>query len=140
MSQKKLNELLDSARQAQKRSYSPYSKFAVGAALEGDSGRIYTGCNIENSSYGLTVCAERVAVFKAVSEGETRFTRLVVYADTEAFCPPCGACRQVLVDFAPGLEVILLNATGATRRTTLAELLPEAFDRQFLDTGRKPKP
>jgi len=129
----RLNHLLQRAQEAQKRAYAPYSDFPVGAALETTSGTVYTGCNIEISSYSLTLCAERVALFKAVSEGERTFTRIVVSAATEAFCPPCGACRQALADFAPDLEVVMLNNKGETRISKLAELLPEAFGPEFLD-------
>ncbi|NIR48968.1 cytidine deaminase [candidate division KSB1 bacterium] len=125
--------MLQQARKAKTHSFSPYSNFAVGAALETKSGKIYTGCNIESSSYGLTICAERVAMFKAISEGESQFSRIAVCTDTDEFCPPCGACRQVLVDFAPNIKVLLLNSKNEVKETTIAALLPEAFNKDFLN-------
>jgi len=127
-----LNQLIAAARHAKTMSRAPYSHFHVGAALLAASGKIYEGCNIESSSYGLTCCAERVAIFKALSEGEKEFESIVVSADTEEFCSPCGACRQVLWDYARNLKVILVNAKGATRTFALQELLPEAFDDRLL--------
>lgn len=127
-----LRELIDVARHAKTRAYARYSHFHVGAALRAKSGKVYSGCNIESSSYGLTCCAERVALFKALSEGETEFEQIVVCADTAEFCSPCGACRQVLWDYARGLEITLVNAAGATRSFALRELLPEAFDERLL--------
>ncbi len=120
-------ELCQKAQDMLKMAYIPYSKFPVGAALECDDGTVYTGCNIENAAYGPSVCAERVAVFKAVSEGRRRFVRLAVAADTRDFCSPCGVCRQVLHEFAPDLEVIMVNRDGETRTVTLPELLPYSF-------------
>jgi len=119
--------LIEAARQARERAYVPYSRFAVGAAVLTESGRIYTGCNIENASYGLTNCAERTAIFKAVSEGETRFVAMAVIADTPGPVSPCGACRQVMSEFAPDLRVILTNLKGDTLVTTARDLLPGAF-------------
>ncbi|RMF58597.1 MAG: cytidine deaminase [Calditrichaeota bacterium] len=136
MKNEPLSKLARAAKAAQQQAFAPYSEFPVGAALETASGKIYTGCNIENSSYSLTICAERVAVFKAVSEGETEFKKIAIATNAEAFCPPCGACRQVLSEFAPDLSVLLLNSRGETRETSIAELLPEAFDRHFLP-GKK---
>ena len=115
------NEMLEKA-------YVPYSKFPVGAALVTKEGKIYTGCNIENASYPLTNCAERTAVFKAVSEGDKEFQTIVVTADTEGPVSPCGACRQVLVEFCdPEMPVILTNKKGDIKETTVSELLPGAF-------------
>jgi len=128
-----LSDLLNLARKAQTKALAPYSNFPVGAVLETKSGKLYTGCNIEVSSYGLTICAERVAMFKALSEGESEFTRLVVTANTRELCPPCGACRQVLLEYAPDLKLILLNSQGKTKETTIAALLPEAFNKDFLE-------
>ena len=110
----------------------PYSNFKVGAALETADGTIVTGCNIENASYGLTICAERVAMFKALSEGHRRFTRMAVVADTVAPTSPCGACRQVLWEFGQDLEIVLANLTEVTGRHQMAELLPLAFDGRLL--------
>lgn len=108
--------------------YVPYSNFPVGAALLTNDGEIFTGCNIENASYSLTNCAERTAVFKAVSEGKRNFEKLVVTAKTDTPVPPCGACRQVLVEFCePNMPVILTNNKGDTLETTVSELLPGAF-------------
>ena len=119
--------LCEAARDMLKRAYIPYSHFPVGAALECANGAVYTGCNIENAAYGPSVCAERVAVFKAVSEGRRDFVRLAVAADTVDFCAPCGVCRQVLQEFAPELEVILVNREGKTLELTLPDLLPYSF-------------
>ncbi len=99
-------------------------------------GEIYIGCNVEISSYGLSVCAERVAMFKAISEGVRDFEIMAVTALTESFCPPCGACRQVLMDFAPQLRLVLVNAAGLTKETTIGELLPEAFEPSYLEETR----
>jgi cytidine deaminase len=125
-------ELIAAAAAARERAFAPFSKFRVGAALVADDGTVFTGCNVESASYGLTCCAERVAVFKGVSEGKRRFVRVVVVADTETLTPPCGACRQVLWEFAPDAEVVLANLAGTVRRFTMRELLPEAFDARLL--------
>ena len=115
------NEMLEKA-------YVPYSKFPVGAALVTKEGKIYTGCNIENASYPLTNCAERTAIFKAVSEGDKDFQTIIVTADTEGPVSPCGACRQVLVEFCePEMPVVLTNKKGDIKETTVSELLPGAF-------------
>jgi cytidine deaminase len=124
--------LVTAARDARLRAWAPYSGFKVGAALETADGQIITGCNIENASYGLTVCAERVALFKALSDGHTRFVRIAVVADTEGPTPPCGACRQVLWEFGPDLEVILANLSAITARHPMAALLPHAFTSHLL--------
>jgi cytidine deaminase len=123
--------LTQAARDAQRRAYAPYSRFAVGAALEADDGRIFAGCNVENASYGLTMCAERVAVATAVAAGAQRFRRAVVVTDTDPPAAPCGACRQVLAEFGPDL---VIDAVGTTsrRRWTMPELLPDAFAREQL--------
>src|ERR1700729_3354775 len=104
--------LQDAALAARENAYAPYSKFRVGAALEDAGGRVHSGCNIENATYGLTLCAERVAVFKAVSEGAREFRRIAVAADTDLLTPPCGACRQILWEFCSDIEVILVNLHG----------------------------
>ena len=124
--------LLDAARAARRHAQAPYSKFLVGAALEHDDGAITAGCNIENASYGLTMCAERVALFKALSEGITRFRRVLVIADTESPTPPCGPCRQLLWEYCGDIEVILANLDGPVSRYRLAELLPLPFDSRLL--------
>jgi cytidine deaminase len=130
-----MNKLVTAAQQAKMRSLAPYSNFHVGAALETAGGKIYTGCNIESSSYGLTCCAERVAIFKALSEGERDFVRIAVAADTEEFCTPCGACRQVLWDYGQNLEIVCVNKHGAVHAVQLKNLLPEAFDDHLLKQG-----
>jgi len=127
-----MDKLVTAAQQAKSQSLALYSNFHVGAAIETAAGKIYTGCNIESSSYGLTCCAERVAIFKALSEGERDFTRLAVAAETEEFCTPCGACRQVLWDYGRNLEIICVNKNGAAYKIKLNSLLPEAFDDHFL--------
>ncbi|HFE64373.1 cytidine deaminase [candidate division KSB1 bacterium 4484_188] len=109
-----------------------YSHFNVGAGLETTDGKLYLGHNIESSSYGLTICAERVALFKALSEGERDFRRIYILANNEEFCPPCGACRQLLIDYAPNIEVILLTDSGAEKSYRISELLPEAFTEKRL--------
>lgn len=125
-------ELIEKAVAMLDMSYSPYSKFPVGAALECEDGAVYTGCNIENASYGLTICAERTAAFKAVSEGHTKFKRIVIAGRCEDYCWPCGACRQVLNEFGPDMEVICLNGKGEAAHTTLKELIPHAVDAIWL--------
>ncbi|MBQ7317910.1 MAG: cytidine deaminase [Phascolarctobacterium sp.] len=120
-------ELLEAALAARERAYAPYSKFLVGAAVRAISGRIYTGCNIENASYGLTICAERSALFSAVGAGERKFTALCVVGDTEAPISPCGACRQVMAEFKVP-KIILANLKGDVKEYTLDELLPLSFD------------
>ena len=125
-------ELITAARAARERAFAPYSKFKVGAALEADDGTIVTGCNVENSTYGLTVCAERVAVLKAVSEGYRTFCRISVVADTREPTPPCGPCRQILWEFCGDIEVILANLTEEKGRYRLKDLLPLPFDARLL--------
>jgi cytidine deaminase len=124
--------LLEAARAARLHAFAPFSGFKVGAALETAGGRVITGCNVENATYGLTICAERVAVFKAVSEGERQFTRVAVVADTNDLTPPCGACRQILWEFGGDLEVILGNLTEEKGRFRLRDLLPYPFDARLL--------
>ena len=119
-------DLIASAKMAQKAAYAPYSKFKVGAALLGKSGRIFTGCNVENASYGLACCAERNAVFKALSEGEREFLAIAIVSDSPEPTAPCGACRQVLNEFAPDISVIM-PGKKRTIKTTLKKLLPFAF-------------
>ena|ERR1051325_10893263 len=124
--------LVDAARAVRENSHAPFSKFKVGAAVQDESGRIFTGCNVENATYGLTVCAERVAIFKGVSEGARRFTRVAVVADTETLTPPCGACRQILWEFCGDVEVMLANLDGKSEALQLGALFPRAFDASFL--------
>ena len=124
--------LVTAAREARERAHATFSHFKVGAALETTDGRVFTGCNIENATYGLTICAERVAVFKAVSEGYRDFTRIAVVADTDEPTPPCGPCRQILWEFAGDIEVILANLQEEKGRYRLRDLLPLPFDGRFL--------
>ena len=125
-------DLLTAARRARENAVAPFSKFQVGAALRTADGHVVTGCNVENATYGLTVCAERVAVWKAVSEGYRAFTRIAVVADTAEPTPPCGACRQLLWEFGGDLEVVLVNLQRETARHRLADLFPHPFDAHFL--------
>lgn len=127
-----MDQLLEAALRARDHAHAPYSKFRVGAALEAEDGTVYTGCNIENASYGLTMCAERVALFKAVSEGARRFVRIAVAADTATLTPPCGPCRQLLWEFCPDAEVVLVNLQAKMETFTTRDLLPRAFDDSFL--------
>ncbi|MGX7014291.1 cytidine deaminase [Vagococcus silagei] len=122
------NRWIEIAREALQKAYVPYSEFPVGAALVASDGKVYTGCNIENASFGLTNCAERTAIFKAVSEGVTEFQHLVVIGRTKEPISPCGACRQVLVEFcSPDMPVTLCNLDGKVKETTIKELLPYSF-------------
>ena len=127
-----LDELIREAQAARERAVATFSHFKVGAALQTRSGQVITGCNIENATYGLTLCAERVAMFKALSEGHRDFVRVVVVADTETLTPPCGACRQILWEFGGDLAVVLANLAGAVLHTTMKDLLPGPFDSSFL--------
>ena len=120
------------AAEARTRAHAQYSNFKVGAALETDDGRIIGGCNIENATYGLTLCAERVALVKALSEGDAVFTRIAVVADTESPTPPCGPCRQLLWEYCGDIDIILGNLDGPTARMRLSALLPLPFDRRLL--------
>lgn len=127
-----LQELVEAARAVRERAYAPYSKFRVGAAVRTKAGKIYTGCNVESASYGLTVCAERVAIWKAVSEGEKEFAGVAVVADTEELTPPCGMCRQIIWEFCADVAVTFANLHGKTETVQMSELLPRAFDTKFL--------
>ena len=120
------------ALKVRENAHAPFSKFKVGAAIEDESGRIFTGCNVENATLGLTLCAERVAVFKAVSEGAREFTRIAVAADTDLLTPPCGACRQILWEFCGDVELTLVNLEGKTETLHLKDLFPRPFDASFL--------
>jgi len=134
LSQEQIQELVRRARETMDKAYAPYSRFRVGAALLTKSGRIFTGCNVENASYGLTNCAERTAVFKAVSEGEKEVAALALIADTDDYCVPCGACRQVMAEFGD-FPVIQANRAGEHKISNVAELLPGAFSGRVLPGG-----
>lgn len=124
--------LIEAARKARNNAHADFSHFKVGAAIETEDGTIFGGCNIENATYGLTVCAERIALFKALSEGHRKFRRIAVVAPPDAPTPPCGPCRQLLWEFAGDIEVILANLKGETARHTIGELLPQPFDARLL--------
>ena len=127
-----MKKLIEKAKEARKNAYAPYSKFKVGAALLGKSGKIYTGCNVENATYGATICAERTALVKAISEGERKFTKIAIVASMKEPCPPCGICRQMLYEFAPNLGIIMTNLRGKTKIMKIKDLLPNAFHKHDL--------
>jgi cytidine deaminase len=134
------DELIECARRMRQRAYAPYSGFAVGAAVLTASDRVITGCNVENASYSLTICAERVALFTAIAEGFDKFLKLAVVADTPGLTFPCGACRQVLWEFSPDLVVIVANLRGDRQTCSLRDLVPAPFDRHLLGgPGRFPE-
>ena len=124
--------LIAAAKQARENAHAPYSNFRVGAALRATSGRIFGGCNVEIATYGLTVCAERIAIFKAMSEGERGFDAIAVVTDTETLTPPCGACRQLIWEFCGDVPVILSNLKGKTEVIPMRELFPKPFDSSSL--------
>lgn len=126
------NALIAAARAAREHAHAPYSSFRVGAAVRAKSGRVFTGCNVENATYGLTICAERVAIFKAISEGERGFDAVAVAADTETLTPPCGACRQIIWEFCGDAEIILANLKGKVETYRMSQLFPKPFDSSFL--------
>src|SRR5262249_8360343 len=126
------DDLAAAALSARAHAHAPFSHFAVGAALEDESGRVHTGCNVENATYGLAVCAARVAVLKGVSEGARKFRRIAIVADTDKLTPPCGACRQILWEFCGDIPVVLLNLHGQAETLALKDLFPRAFDATFL--------
>jgi len=121
-------KLIAAARQAREHAHAPFSDFRVGAAVRTKSGRTFGGCNVENASYGLTICAERVAIFNAISEGEREFEAIAVVTDADALTPPCGACRQIIWEFCGDVPVILANLKGKVERESSAKLLPRPFD------------
>lgn len=121
------SKLIEAAGKARRNAYAPYSGFKVGAAVLGKDGSVYTGCNVENASYGLSVCAERIAVFKAVCAGTTGFEAIALVTETNEPAAPCGACRQVLAEFSPETVVIMANTRGDYKNITVKELLPHAF-------------
>jgi len=126
------DRLQAAALAARENAHAPYSKFRVGAALEDAGGRVHTGCNIENATYGLTLCAERVAVCKAISEGAREFRRIAIAADTEMLTPPCGACRQILWEFCGNAELVLVNLQGRVEIVRLSDIFPRPFDASIL--------
>jgi cytidine deaminase len=128
----KLPSLIQIAQQARLHARAEYSGFKVGAALETRAGKVYGGCNIENSTYGLSVCAERVAIWKALSEGETSFRRMVVVADSETLTPPCGACRQIIWEYCGNIAIVLSNLSGKRKSHRMSELFPLPFDDRVL--------
>jgi cytidine deaminase len=127
-----IESLIEAAKRVRLQSVAPFSNFLVGAAVRTADGKVYTGCNVESASYGLTVCAERVAIWKALSEGERQFTELAVVADTATLTPPCGTCRQIIWEFARGAKIVFANLGGKTEEFHIADLLPRAFDARFL--------
>lgn len=129
-----MNKLIEAALRVRDNAHAPYSNFKVGAALQHNSGQIFTGCNVENATYGLTVCAERVAVFKAISEGAhpREFSAVAVAADTDTLTPPCGACRQILWEFCGDIEITLVNPHGTAETFCMRDIFPRPFDDSFL--------
>jgi cytidine deaminase len=125
------DELIAAAIRARENAVAPYSKFRVGAALESTDGQIFTGCNVENATLGLTICAERVAIVKAISEGVKSFRRIAIAADTDRMTPPCGACRQILWEFCGDTELILSNLNGKVETMRLGAIFPKAYDGSF---------
>lgn len=126
-SRRTYHSLVQRARKALRHSHAPFSGFRVGAALLGSNGKIYQGCNIENSSYGLTICAERTAIFRAISDGVHKFKAIAIVSDEEGFTSPCGACRQVLSDLAGNIDVVLADHRGRTKVLKMEDLLPHPF-------------
>lgn len=133
----KYHELVTQALAAQKRAHAPYSGFKVGAALLSADGTVFKGCNVEISTYALTICAERTAIFKAYSEGYTRFKAIAVVSDDPGFTPPCGACRQVLMDLAGNIDFVMVNGRGVVRVLKLKDLLPHAFGQKNLERTKR---
>ena len=136
----KYKELIRQATRAQKNAYAPYSKFKVGAAVLGASGKIYQGCNIENASYGLTICAERTAIAKAISEGEKGFKAIAIHTNAQPLTPPCGACRQFIREFGADIPILLTNHKKESAAYNISDLLPHSFHPKMLKaSSRKPK-
>jgi cytidine deaminase len=132
MMEDKDKQLVEAARAVRENAYAPFSEFMVGAALETDDGQIVTGSNVESASYGLTVCAERVAVWNAISQGKRKIVKIAVVADTEDLTPPCGVCRQIIWEFGGDIPVIFANLHGKVETVQMKDLLPRAFDTKFL--------
>jgi cytidine deaminase len=131
-----LDSLIQQARKVREYAHAPYSNFKVGAALQASDGRVFAGCNVENATYGLTICAERVAIFKAVSEGVSAFSKIVIVAATNDLTPPCGACRQMIWEFCGDIPVILVNLEGKMECFQMAELFPRPFDLNYLKQNK----
>jgi cytidine deaminase len=131
-SEEELKNLIEIASKARENAHAPFSNFKVGAAVVTENGEIYSGCNVESASYGLTVCAERVAIWKAVSEGHCKFSGIVVVADTKELTPPCGTCRQIIWEFGGDMPIVFANLNGKYETFTSGELLPHAFDNKYL--------
>lgn len=131
-----ISQLFASANEAKEKSEARFSHFRVGAALQSESGKIYSAFNIESSSYGLSMCAERIALWTALNQGESKFVRIAITSDSSEFCPPCGACRQVMYELAGDIEIFLSNKKGEVRSYRLSSLLPEAFTSRNLLNGR----
>ncbi|NTV47616.1 MAG: cytidine deaminase [Chlorobiales bacterium] len=138
-SPKKKVDLVDAALDSMKKAIAPYSKFHVGAAIKATSGEVYTGHNIESPTFSLTICAERVALYKALSEGAREFDAIAIASSSDDFCPPCGECRQALSDFAGDIDVVLVNKKGDTKKFKLEKLLPNAFGEGNLKKGASKK-
>lgn len=130
-------KVIEAAMEAREKSVAPFSSFKVGAAVQADDGNIYTGCNIESASYGLTVCAERVAIWKALSEGARCFGILAIAADTRELTPPCGTCRQIIWEFCRNSNIVLINLRGDRQTLKIADLLPRAFDAKYLRDAQR---
>ncbi len=128
-----VGELIAAATAVREKAFAPYSNFRVGAAVKSARGAVYTGCNVESASFGLTVCAERVAIWKAVSEGESDFTEIVIVTDTKKLTPPCGVCRQIIWEFCGDVPVTMATCEGKEETISMKELLPRAFDTKFLE-------
>ncbi|MEK6282808.1 MAG: cytidine deaminase [Acidobacteriota bacterium] len=137
LSEENFEKLIETAKAARLQSVAPFSNFLVGAALKTEGGKVYTGCNVESASYGLTVCAERVAIWKALSEGERKFSELAIVADTGQLTPPCGTCRQIIHEFCENATIVLANLRGQSETCNIEELLPRAFDARFLSGATK---
>jgi cytidine deaminase len=127
-----MDRLIQAAREVRERAHAPYSGFKVGAAIEDENGRVFTGCNVENASYGLSVCAERAAVLKAISEGAGKLKRVAVVADSDTLAPPCGACRQILWEFCGDAELTMANLSGKQETVSIQQIFPRPFDASFL--------
>jgi len=127
-----MDRLIQAAREVRERAHAPYSGFKVGAAIEDENGRIFTGCNVENATYGLSVCAERAAVLKAISEGAAKLKRVAVVADTDTLTPPCGACRQILWEFCGDAEITMANLSDKQETVSIKQIFPRPFDASFL--------